>query len=554
MRLIPRRVISWHVRPLVYVTAFLSICGPVSAISAFAQDAQNAATEEVSPSEDTTSKAMPVFRSESRQVLVGGTVCGGAPRIGEDEYDLFFRCHALRRRTRKDFRVFDNGIEQEINYVAEIAWGQDARFFHWYFNSTGRGTWLTFGDSAIRRPSAVYLLGFVPAQLATGECHTVKVSVRNGYMLNLGRNRYCNLSNPALSEATQEGTTLGSEMRDFASSTRPGTIDVSVSTYVFRSTGIVQLPIANSVSGEVKVGAPAFNYVVEARDKKAPARVVISAEFVSPQIKREYRSREWVLGLYIIGMVYAADGKLVAQFGDTYEGWYIFADSCSCEHYSIPRLYDTQVDLSPGTYELRVVVTDGKGHFGAARVPVHVEYLGGDLLSMSDLVVTDVVRNASEMLDDFGLSLLSFGVRPTPLVSSGFQFFPSLLHSSPKTDYSGIVGFRRLSGRSAGDKGGGFSRKDAVSLYFEIYDPLLEKESTEVRFEVRVTNVDTGEMQINSGPISAAKSVQRGNAVVPIAVGLDMKKLRKGSFKVEVRASDSAGRETPWQRAEFRVR
>ncbi len=552
MRSIPRTVIAGHLRPWAYLTVFLSLWAPVSALNAFAQEAQNAAHQEVSPSQDATSpKDIPVFHSESRQVLVGGTVCGGAPRIGEDEPDLFFRCHALRGRTRKDFHVFDNGIEQDINYVAEIAWGQDTRFFHWFFNSTGRGTWLTFGDPSIRRPSAVYLLGYVPAAITTGKCHTVKVSVRGGYMF-MGRNRYCNLSNPELSEATQESTPLGAEMREFASSSKPGTIEVSVKTYVFRSTGIVQLPLANSVPGDTKVAAPAFNYVVEARDRKAPARVVVSTEFVSPQIKREYRHRECVLGLYILGMVYAADGKLVAQFGDTLEGWRVFADSGGCEHYSIPRLYDTQVDLSPGTYELRVVVTDGKGNFGKARVPVRVDYLGGELLSMSDLVLTDIFRDASEMLQDFGLSLESIGVKPTPLVSSGIQFFPSFLHSSPHADYSAAVGVRRLT--HGGDETGTFTKHDAVSLYLEIYDPLLEKENTEVQFEVRVTNLSTGKVKINTGPMNAAKSVQKGNAAVPVAVGLDMKMLHKGSYRLEVRAFDSAGRQTAWKATEFTMR
>ncbi len=480
----------------------------------------------------TSAPDVAVFHSESRQLLIGG----GVFNAGQPANLYWFlnerqqRPYPLYGLTAKDFRVFDNGKEQKINFFTET----DLLGFinpQWLFWPTARGMWVTsIVEGVAVRPSAFYRLGYIPPRLSEGECHSVRVTVHGGYMY-LKRDRYCNLRNPALNEAMQEGTTLGTRMRKFAASPQPGAIQVSVQTFAFRSSGVLQLgggSLQESVGA--RYHASDFKYVVEVHDPKAPARIAIATAFSSPKIKREYRDDGWYLSLHVLGMVYTATGKLVKQFGDSYGRFTASFDlpngsTCSCEHYAIPRLYLAQIDLPPGDYELRVVVSDGKATFGNARVPLRVEQFDADGLSMSDIALTDIFRHASEMLEDIAINYPATPV-PTPLVSNDVQFFPADTR---------------------------FKSSTQVSTYFEVYEPLLAKQETAVYFEMKITDLKSGELKATTKPMSAAKWVQPGNTVVPIAAELVLTALDKGSYRLEVRASDSAGRQTEWRQVDFTV-
>ena len=272
---------------------------------------------------------------------------------------------------------------------------------------------------------------------------------------------------------------------------------------------------------------PEFKYVVQAHGANVPARIEIATAFSSPKIKREYRKDGWYLSLYVLGMVYTGEGELVQQFGDSFDELpLVGASTCNCEHWAIPRLQLTQIDLSPGEYELRVVVSDGKANFGMARVPLRVEPFGADRLSMSDVALTDIFRDASEMLRDIALNYPAKLV-PTPLVSKDLQYFPADTR---------------------------FNSTTPVAAYFEVYEPLLKKQDTAVYFEMKVTDLKSGEVKASTKPMSAAEWVQPGNPVVPIAAELVLAQLDKGSYRLEVRASDSAGRQTEWRRTDFTVK
>jgi hypothetical protein len=96
--------------------------------------------------------------------------------------------------------------------------------------------------------------------------------------------------------------------------------------------------------------------------------------------------------------------------------------------------------------------------------------------------------------------------------------------------------------------------KSSLPLYFEIYEPLLADRSAEVYFRVRITDLKDDTWVMNAGPTSAAQCVTPGNVVIPIALKFDIGKLQSGPYKIEVQASDSAGRTTEWRMAEFEVK
>lgn len=53
--------------------------------------------------------------------------------------------------------------------------------------------------------------------------------------------------------------------------------------------------------------------------------------------------------------------------------------------------------------------------------------------------------------------------------------------------------------------------------------------------------------------ISAAQYIKRKDPVIPIGRGIDISKLPLGSYRLEIRATDPAGRATPWKSGTFDV-
>jgi hypothetical protein len=70
---------------------------------------------------------------------------------------------------------------------------------------------------------------------------------------------------------------------------------------------------------------------------------------------------------------------------------------------------------------------------------------------------------------------------------------------------------------------------------------------------MKTTNLKDGTVVMNAGPTSAAQCVIPGSVVIPIALNVDTDKLPSGAYKIEVQASDSAGRTTEWRAAKFEI-
>ncbi|MGA8876039.1 MAG: hypothetical protein WB555_10925, partial [Candidatus Korobacteraceae bacterium] len=118
-------------------------------------------------------------------------------------------------------------------------------------------------------------------------------------------------------------------------------------------------------------------------------------------------------------------------------------------------------------------------------------------------------------------------VVPTPLVSKKVQFFPAIDASVP--------------------------HRNPLSLYFEIYEPLLEANKVDVSYSLKITDLKTGSLVMNTGAMSAADWVIPGNPVIPIGLKLAIGKLPKGSYRLEIQATDSVGRQTEWRQANFTI-
>jgi hypothetical protein len=438
-----------------------------------------------------------------------------------------------RGLTVQDFHVFDNGVEARINYFKEADFPVvTTATGPWSFDATTHGVWGTLlgGSGIIRSPYTDYLIGYVPPALRPGECRSIQIVVPN-HTIWTNRTQYC-AAGKADAANTLEETELAARLQRIANSSKPGAMEVSVRAFTFWSSGVLSLAGQTPTAGPATALPPSdFTYIVEVHDSEAPATVQVATQFGFPFQLWDYPCKKSE-AINILGLVYNEKGELAGQFEDTFR-CDMLARTAAGKLWqkvprakgSIPTLFDTQIELRPGEYELRVAVTDGK-KFGRARVPLRVQPLNAAALTVSNVVLNGVLRDTSWILRD-ATDVAPNPIVPTPLVSKDVQFLPM-----PDTH---------------------LSKGNSLSAYFEIYEPLLETNKADVSYSVRITDLKTGTLMMNTGPLSAADWVVPGNAVIPIGLKIAIEKLPPGPYRVELQASDSARRESEWRQADFSI-
>ena len=505
---------------------------------------------------DESAGGIPTFHAQGRQLIVEAEVwnhvdskkAGDLSWLPEEALAVAPEGTSLRKVLERlppaakglaprDFHVLDNGVEQRINYFKEADFPAVANATgFWEFDPTGRGLWgsLMCCSGVDRYPSATYSIGYVPPALQSGECRTIQVVVPNHYVWT-NRKQYCT-AEKVDARATVEDAKLVARMIRFLSSSQPGGMEISVRAFAFWSWGVLSLASQTPLTGNTAANAavlPAtdFTYTVEVHDSKTPATVQITTQFGLPYELWNYPCQK-SSAIHILGIIYKKNGELERRFGDIFrcdtrlrtpEGQLL--EKVPGAQGAIPTLFNTEVELRPGEYELRVVVTDGK-KFGRARVPLRVEPLSSNGLTLSDIALNSILRDASWIMRD-AAKFTPDAIVPTPLVSKNVQFV--------------LVPDAEL------------HKGNPLSVYFEIYEPLLETSKVDVSYSVKITNLRTGALVMNTARMSAANWVLPGNAVIPIGLQLNINKLGPDNYRLEVQASDSAGRETAWRAETFTI-
>ena len=311
----------------------------------------------------------PTFHAESRQVLVEANVWN--PGAEKHATNLTSKPGLqppkgwpapAGRLTVKDFHVFDNGVEQRINFLKELDF--DARFSEpWSLELDARGTWGVYVDpGSVTGATATYLIGYAPPSLRPGECRAISVVVE-GHDVDLNRTQYCN------SEAPRKAglTATENQMEPVSNSQARQRLKVSIQASSFWSSGVLQLlaePPSQS-SAPVEPGTD-YTYVVHVHDSKAPATVHIATEF-------HWRNEDWDEAdcfktnpsVHIFGTVYKANGEVETQFKDSISCLnptvmqatpmkYALKNGWFGHTVRIPTRFYTQVELPAGDYRLRV--------------------------------------------------------------------------------------------------------------------------------------------------------------------------------------------------------
>lgn len=226
-------------------------------------------------------------------------------------------------------------------------------------------------------------------------------------------------------------------------------------------------------------------------------------------------------------MISKKDGTVAIRFSDSTQAGCLFTLRPTLVTYQlckegIPNHYETQVDLPPGDYHLRVVLDYG-GQLRRVQVPITVDKLDGKQLAMSGIALCKRFHKGSELEQTLVPTMLFEFV---PLLSAGMEF--------------------TLTGDTH------FKKWEPLIVYFEAYELLLAGTGTaNVQFEMKILDAKMGEAKDGTGLLGAQPWVKAGNPVIPIAQKISINKLPSNMYRVEVQVSDSAGNRTGWRAAFF---
>jgi len=251
------------------------------------------------------------------------------------------------------------------------------------------------------------------------------------------------------------------------------------------------------------------------------ARVNLAIGIPSNALKFEKVKGKQHSAVNVLGIAYKPDGAIAARFSDTVN--FDFEDKKELEQFQKqPYNYENQFDVASGQYTLKVVFSSGNESFGKLQLPLAVDAYDGKQFSMSGLALSNQMQRVTDLSTGLDSELL--GDR-TPLVVQGVQVFPSASNRFKKTDNVGI--------------------------YAELYAPLLTSPKPPlVGVELIVMDRKTGEKKVD---VAARPGTQAGSAIVPMGIKVPVNALNPGSYRVELRAVDSAGNSAKPRTADFEL-
>jgi len=468
--------------------------------------------------------------------------------------------------TVKDFRLFQDGAEQQILRMDPGAWWtlvRDNLGWHMQSSDTPRGIWSLSELSAVKKVPVInrefQVLAYVP-KTATDGCHRIRVEIDRPNLLVFARNQYCTGQTPS---DPLNGTDLGKELDRALASEKRGKIPLSVQAGTFYTSG-------------------------------NQSRVDVSVQFPWKDLYRKWDTSNWTLyaRIAVMGIARRTDGSIATRFSDLlypsywptfdqggtkYIAWekatselsggipkqlngpgsslslgssdsrfgndtlaltfrnaagVIKPDFSSIEMaldssdpFWIPTRYKTQMDLPPGEYKLQVVLSDG-WNLGLAQMPLTLAPYDRKGLALSSVVLCKRLRDAAVATKEAAAA--NFAPQYHPLVSKGIEFSP------------------------AGDAS--FAKDSQFFAYFEVYEPLLTQEpATSVKVQMRILDSGTGTVKTEFAPLDAAPYKDPESGVFRVARTILIRKLPKGAYRLEARVQDSAGGITDWRGADFTV-
>jgi VWFA-related protein len=238
------------------------------------------------------------------------------------------------------------------------------------------------------------------------------------------------------------------------------------------------------------------------------ARVHLAAEITPGALKFGRVKGRLHAEINLLGMASTGDGGVPARFSDNLK--FDFDNEAQVDTWKMkPFHYENEFRIAPGQYKFTLAfgqAGESDATFGKAESPLKIDPWNGAELGMSGLVLSRETHPAG----DIGLSL-SIGDQ-TPLVAGGTQVVPYGSDSFAKS-------------------GPGF-------FYFEVFDP----NPSSVVVRVRALDRKTGDVKWDSGNTKLPLPANGGKSALPAMAKLPLDALAPGGWRLEVTASDAAGK------------
>ncbi len=339
-----------------------------------------------------------------------------------------------------------------------------------------------------------YLLGYTPPESPEGSCHTLRVKVDHGGTIVRSRSGYCNVRPQDLLAGKPEEK----DLENRANSSQAGTISATMAAPFFY-TG------ANT------------------------ARVNLAIEMPAGHIQFDKQKGKQHAVINILGMAYKPDGSVAARFSDTVN--LDFDDKKQVEEFrKDPFEYNTQFDIASGQYTLKVVFNSSGDGFGKVETPLNIDPYTPRQFTMSSMVLSKELHKVTDMATGLDAELLQ---DRTPLIAQGMQIIPTA--------------------------NARFKSTEPAVAYIEVYEPLLlaDAAATSNRPQVGLLldfiDRKTGQDKISAKYDNAGGTLRDGNPVVPVGFRIPVDKLGPGSYRLQLKAVDSAGNASQQRTTDFEV-
>jgi hypothetical protein len=254
------------------------------------------------------------------------------------------------------------------------------------------------------------------------------------------------------------------------------------------------------------------------------ARVNLAMDLPGSAIKFEKVKGKYHSTLNILGIAYKQDGTVSARFSDAVN--LDFEDKKEVEELNQkPFHYENQFDVASGSYDLKVAFTSGGDSFGKLEMPLVVDSYDASKFGVSAVALSRDFHKSSQMATTMDAALLQDRI---PLVSKDVQFIPS--------------------------GGGDFTKTDNAGFYVEVYDPLLNTgKPPKVGLSITITEVKTGKQAMQAGGDITADA-RPGTPVIPVGLRLPINTLEPGTYRLDVKAMDTAGNNSTLRSVDFEVK
>jgi VWFA-related protein len=287
-----------------------------------------------------------------------------------------------------------------------------------------------------------------------------------------------------------EGKPLEKTMEAQASGTAVGTIHAAMQTpYFYSAPNIARVNLSMEIPGDALV----FN-----------------------KDKGKYRAN-----VNVLGIAYKPDGSVGARFSDTLnlemekDEWKEFTKQ--------PYKYQNEFDAAAGTYKLAVVLSSGGEGFAKMETPLQIDSYGGEKMTLGGVVLSTSVQRVDEIPTDVDATLLE---DRKPLIVKGMQINPAAAYQ--------------------------FKKADSVTLYSEVYEPLLKTDpTTKLAAGYRIFDKATNKELFFTGGIPMDSFIEKGNSVVPFALRVETKDLPPGNYRLVLLAVDGKNNQAPQRPVEF---